>query len=609
MPSSPRFAVPAPWLVATLASVGWVSLAGCSTPNLASSPPRRVSATRAALAQQARSSLPPATATPPDVPAARPTPPRALAASDSNSPPAPSSRATVSKTPARSSKTGVRLASAEDPAPTASRLPRRGREEFTERLELPPGLPGAEAPPAILPPSTDPEARARAMANLFPPLPEIAADPPLDPSLPRYTLAELEARTLALAPTLDQARQAITAAEGVAWQVARPPNPQVGYEGDTLNTNGTSGYNGVYFEQVVRTGGKLELARQSATYNVANAQLDAVKAQADQLNAVRKAWFAVLVARENVRVNRVLAEFTESIFELPVDQVRDDQVAPYEPLPLRALAVQARANHRVAIAREESAWRQLAAAVGDPELPRGMLDGSALVAAPAFDQSALAALIDQSHTDLLAATNRTQQARVDVEAACRARVPDLRVYSAVQHDATTPPIDRTTFNVQIGLPVPVFDLNRGNIQKAQADLARAARESERVRNDLRQKLADAWQRYEAARIQVAAYRTEILPDQARAYLGFVKSHDQAGGASYTDIVVAQQNLSQALSTYLAALADQWSAWADLLQLLQVQDLAGWNPADPLPAPATFPAGESLPPTPLPATVPATTVQP
>ncbi|MFM8222805.1 MAG: TolC family protein, partial [Planctomycetaceae bacterium] len=148
---------------------------------------------------------------------------------------------------------------------------------------------------------------------------------------------------------------------------------------------------------------------------------------------------------------------------------------------------------------------------------------------------------------LMAATNRAQQARVDVEAACRARVPDLRVYSALQHDATTPPIQRTTFNVQVGIPVPLFDLNRGNIQKAQADLAKAARESERVRNGLRQQLADAWQRYETARIQVAAYRGEILPDQARAYLGFVKSHDQAGGASYTDIVVAQQNLSQALT--------------------------------------------------------------
>lgn len=482
---------------------------------------------------------------------------------------------------------------------SSAQAPQRARNEFTERLELPPGLPGAEAPPAVLPPNTDPEARAQAIANLFPPLPEIVPDPPLDPSQPRYSLAELESRTLALAPTLDQARQAISAAEGLAWQVGRPPNPQVGYEGDTINTNGTAGYNGVFFEQVVRTGGKLELARQSASYNVANAQLDSVKAQADQLNAVRKAWFAVLVARENVRINRVLAEFTESIFELPVDQVRDEQVAPYEPLPLRALAVQARANHRAAIAREESAWRQLAAAIGDPDLPRGALDGSALLPAPAFEQGQLAALIDQSHTDLLAATNRAQQARVDVEAACRARVPDLRVYSALQHDATTPPTQRTTFNVQVGIPVPIFDLNRGNIQKAQADLAKAARETERVRNGLRQQLADAWQRYETARIQVAAYRVDILPDQARAYLGFVKSHDQAGGASYTDIVVAQQNLSQALSTYLNALDDQWAAWADLMQLLQVQDLAGWNPGEPLPAPPTPPAGQQLPPQPAP----------
>ncbi|MCY2967920.1 MAG: TolC family protein [Planctomycetota bacterium] len=510
--------------------------------------------------------------------------------------------------PANSRSNGVILAGAEEPADPApaARSPRKSDrprgEEFLNRIQLPPDLPGAESPPAALPSIDDPEARALAIENLFPPLEKVPERAPAAGSSGiRYSLRELEERTLSLAPGVDQALNAISAADGLVWQVGRAPNPLVGYEADTVRTAGTAGYHGVFFEQMIKTGGKLSLAQQSASYDVANAHLDLQKAQADQLNSVRKAWYQMLVARENVRITRVLAEFSESIFRLPVDQLREEQIAPYEPLPLRALAVQARAAYDSAIARERAAWQQLAAAVGDPDLPEGELEGSAVVELESLDYKSLTDWMQQSHTDLQSASNRSYQSRVDVEQQYRQRIPDVKVYSAIQHDYTTPPTGRTTWNLQVGIPVPIFDLNRGNIQKAEAESARAAREYERVRNDLRQKLAEAWQRYESARIQVQAYRSKILPDQARAYLGFARRHAEEGSVSYTDVVVAQQNLATALNIYVTSLSDQWNAWSDLLQLLQIQDLsqlpvAGAGAVNMPPAPAASPT--VVPPSPL-----------
>jgi len=184
---------------------------------------------------------------------------------------------------------------------------------------------------------------------------------------------------------------------------------------------------------------------------------------------------------------------------------------------------------------------------------------------------------------------------VEVERQYRKRIPDLRVYTALQEDYTSPPVQRTTWNLQVGVPVPIFDFNRGNIQKARAEQARASREFERVRNELQADLADAWQRYETARIQVEAYRSQILPDQARAYLGIVRRHDEEGSVTYTDVVVAQQNLVAALNIYVASLTEQWNAWGDLLRIVQVEDPSqlALEPVGLTPAPT----GGGVPPAP------------
>ena len=470
------------------------------------------------------------------------------------------------------------------------------RRSFARRLQLPPELPGAESPPAVLPPADDPQARAKAIENLFPPFGPL---PTLSPTIPetglRYTLAELEARTLAIAPAVDQAANAVVAADGLAWQAGRPFNPQVGYEADTVRTLGTAGYQGVYVEQVFQTAGKRQLAQQVACYDITSAEFNLRKARVDQLNGVRKAWYQVLVARENLRITRALAEFSDSIFELPLDQLRQEQIAPYEPLPIRALAIQARAAYEAAQARDRAAWQVLAAAVGDPSLPPGDLEGTAVMPVVSLDYAQLSSLLQGNHTDLQVALNRNQQSQVEVERQYRKRVPDLRVYTAIQEDYTSPPVQRTTWNLQVGVPVPIFDLNRGNIQKARAEQARASREFERVRNELQADLADAWQRYETARIQVEAYRNRILPDQARAYIGIVRRHDEEGSVTYTDVVVAQQNLVMALNTYITSLTEQWNAWGDLLRIVQIDDPALLQ-YESNPGPTPF-EGAAIPPAP------------
>ena len=96
-----------------------------------------------------------------------------------------------------------------------------------------------------------------------------------------------------------------------AIQAGLPPNPTIGYEGDTMGTAVGPGYQGGFVEQKIIVANKLQLARAAATMDLRNAELALVRAQTDLATRVRGAYFAVLVAKESIKLNRALVKFED----------------------------------------------------------------------------------------------------------------------------------------------------------------------------------------------------------------------------------------------------------------------------------------------------------
>src|SRR5205085_1091749 len=95
----------------------------------------------------------------------------------------------------------------------------------------------------------------------------------------------------------------------------------------------------------------------------------------------------------------------------------------------------------------------------------------------------------------------------------------------------------------------------------------------RVRNDLSQQLAAAYERYLNNRALVAYHRDRILPSQVRVYRTMRKRWEvETEKVGFNDLVVAQQTLGGVLATYLQALQGQWDAVVEVATLLQTDDL-------------------------------------
>lgn len=456
------------------------------------------------------------------------------------------------------------------PPPTPASPPRR------DRLQLPPELPGATVAPLRLPPTQAGTRKERdeAIKKLFPPLPSLGPPLPAGPGPmgKPLTLADLQEMAQAGNPTLRQAVKEIEAARGAAIQAGLYPNPSVGYEADQINTAGTAGLQGGYIEQIIKTGGKLELAQAAASIDVLNAQIALRRAEVDVATQVRGHYFAVLVAQETFRATYALAIFTDDAYRVWTENVFAEQAAPFEPMQLRVLVYQVRGLLIQARNRYDAAWKQLAASLGQPALPPTQLAGRVDAAMPAYTYDRAWDQISTRHTEITTALNNVLKGRYLVRLAQVTPVPDVRMLVVMQKDMTVHPHNFTQ-NVQVGVPLPVFDRNQGGIRKSEAELARAEEEVSRVRNELAGRLATAFERYQNNQKLIEYYRVNMLPDQVQAYRGLYQQYTlQSDKVSFTALLQAQQNLLQTVTSYLGVLGDTWSSVVEMAGLLQTDDL-------------------------------------
>ncbi len=491
-----------------------------------------------------------------------------------------------------------------EPAEPKSEEPAKLRTKPSP-LEIPPDLPGADAPPIHVPPFGAPRAeRTSAIERIYRELPEMAKSALAEPQPGRtpLSLTELQQIAMCRSPLVRQAASDVEAARGAMIQARVFSNPHVGYEGDTINTGSTAGYQGINLQQQIPTGGKRLLNVAAAEMDLRNAELALRAARYDLATQVRNNYFAVLVAVENVKVSRALAELAENSYRIQIGRVRAAEAAPYEPLLLRVQAVQNRASLVQAQQAHAAAWRKLVAVLNWPELPLTPLVGSVNAPAPQISYQAALDRLLTCHTSLAVARNTIEKTRYQLEVARRTPViPNVDVSAVLQHDYTTPPFN-TVWSLNVGAPLPVWDQNRGNIMAAEAALIRASADVDRAANDLRNQLADAYNNYVTNEVTLKYYRTDMIVDQVRAYRALYQRYQEDPDRVdfVGDIVQQQQVLATLITSYVQTLGSRWQSIVTLAGLLQEDDL--WQmgaslPREAISAPKPPEDVEPIPPPP------------
>jgi cobalt-zinc-cadmium efflux system outer membrane protein len=378
-------------------------------------------------------------------------------------------------------------------------------------------------------------------------------------------LNDLIAMSLDNNPKLQQVGSDIVAAQGQELQAGLYPNPVLSGSFDELgDRTGTGGINTFpYITQEIVTAGKLKLSRAVAAKNVDIATLDLLRQRYWLLTEIRKGYFKVLAIQQEIEILEELHRFAYQSFQIAKKRKDAQQIAELEFLQFRVESNRWAAKLEGAEWRRVAAWQQLTATMGTPDLPPKLLKGSLKASLPDYDFATVRDLILDTHPEAQAAEVLVAKAQLAMRRAEVEKYPNVTIGAGYTRQNQNKSDD---WSFQVGIPIPVYDRNQGNILVAQAELSKAMQGINFTRNDLINRLAEAFGRYDSTRKQLSRYSIGILNDSGKALqlsmLGY-----QEKEFDYLRVLQTQRALAETRLEYLQILSEAWQAAGDIAGLL------------------------------------------
>lgn len=356
-------------------------------------------------------------------------------------------------------------------------------------------------------------------------------------------------------PGLQVAQARVRAAQGEAIQAGLRLNPTIGYVGEQIGDQGTSGMQGIAAGQVWQTAGKRVLAQEVQLWEVDKARQDYAMMEQRVLTDVRRAYFQVLLAQRQIDLAREITQLNRSSVEIIRQGVEGQEQS-------RATLLQSEIEaERIALdlARFEEAhrfaWKNLTAVVGAGELSVVPLAGDLEQLLEPLDwDSALARLQGQS-PQVAKAMSEIQRARSEVALQNANRYTDIETEVLVQYNEATREMNT---GVGVGMELRIWDQNQGSIMRSRAELSAAQRQLEVVHRQIESALSEQFTEYRQAELEVSLIQEKILP-RSRELMQLVEEAQKGGEGDQIDVLIARQVLVQGQMEYLVALANLWDA--------------------------------------------------
>ena len=333
------------------------------------------------------------------------------------------------------------------------------------------------------------------------------------------------------------------------------------------NTRSLPGYT-IMIQQLIETAGKRGLRMEGAEMGTEAAELDLMDVIRVLSNAVRHAFYGLLLAQKNLDVAKDNLARYQRILE--ANQIRleagDISEIDYTRIEVENLKAQGELD------RTETALKQarteLLLLLGWPE------NSLTLTAAEAWPKSnlkddlyredALTRKALATRPDFRAAKVRIDQAGKNLELARRLVYPDVTVTAAYAKDPGN--YFTNTGQLALSMPLPIFYRQEGEIAKAGVALNNAEINLRQTEQNVKADVVKALSAWTSADAIAKRFEQSVLEriEKLRVAQEFAY---QKGATGLLDLIDAERSYRAMMLDYYTALANRSNAWADLVMAL------------------------------------------
>ena len=392
------------------------------------------------------------------------------------------------------------------------------------------------------------------------PVPELLTDAAQRPAM---SVKDFEDLAVANNPALKQASALVRRSAALARQAGLYPNPSVGYIGEEIRGGSFGGgQHGAYIQQNILLGGKRGLRRGVFEEQRREDEIGVTEQRYRMLSDVDQEFYSALTAQETASLRRSLMKIAQDAVETVHQLANVGQADAPDVLQAEVEAEQAKVEYATSQRNYIQTFEVLASLAGKPELPPSPLQGN-LEDWPKLDPAQTIETIVRDSPMVKRAQQSVEQAEAKLRSARRETIPDLSLRAGIRqdnellNDASIKPtrVGLVGF-ATIGVNIPIFNRNQGNVAAARADVERAQQEVARARLALRRKAAPLLQSYLAEQVEADRYKSEMIPRATRAYQLYLNKYRQMASA-YPQVLISQRTLFQLQVGYIQALENLW----------------------------------------------------
>jgi cobalt-zinc-cadmium efflux system outer membrane protein len=317
-------------------------------------------------------------------------------------------------------------------------------------------------------------------------------------------------------------------------------------------------------QQLIETAGKRGLRMESAELGTEAAEFDLQDVTRILTNAVRHAFYGLLLAQKSLTVaqdnfQRYRQIMAANEIRLKVGDISETDFTRIEVESLKAQGDLDRAQTTLNQARTD-----LLVLLGWPP------DSLQITAADSWPEANLAAEISKEDTltqkaldsrpDLRANRVRILQAEKNLTLARRLAVPDVTVTAGYARDPGNYFVN--TGMVGVSVPLPIFYRQEGEIAKSGVALSNAELNLRQSEQSVRAEVGKALSTWKSADAIARRFETSVVAriEKLRAAQEFAY---QKGAAGLLDLIDAERNYKAMMLDYYTAIANRSNAWADL----------------------------------------------